>query len=751
MSDNLSPMLDDEAQRLADIARVDELEQERINPPDEIEAIKQAAHALTTKQQKEGYSLDPKHGGAVHVYRDEDCFILYARFRLKHANGDKFIRPIKRNDRGAWVMGEPAFTNGKKPLYNLNELHARPTETIYLVEGERCADFIMARELLATTSGGSSSDESADWNPLAGREIIIWPDSDQPGLDYRDRVTSKLHALGCKVQHVDIAKLNLPPKGDAVDWLKSFADTHGRKATADDIRSLPRIDAPQDAIQSVLGDLIDAGDRLVSTTPEPLPELPSVLPFDYDYLPKGLRTFVKDISERMQCPPDFAAVGAFVMMATIIGRKVCIKPMRRDDWTVTPNLWGAVVGNSGVMKSPTLSASLSPIKKLQNREYEMFNSAMSSHAENEEVAKLRKSVNTSAAKKALKEDSSANVFDLLDAGNDLDKPILKRFLTNNASYEALGELLIENPNGLLIESDEIIGLLKQLDASGQEVARSFYLTAADGDKSYTFDRIIRGKGLHIPALCLSVIGGIQPGVLAEYVRQATGGGAGADGLLQRFGLMVYPDISTEWCEVDRYPDSAAKESVNLLAEKLDTLDYKAIGARIGDYGGVPFLNFDDKAQALFSEWRAKLEHRLRSGDEHPAIVSHLSKYRKLIPTLALINHLCDAGHGAVNEAALLRAIAFSEYLESHARRIYSYATRPDIDAAKTLLKRLAGGKVDMPFKARDIYIKGWTGLETAPKAQAAIDLLLEYNHLTQLEINTGGRPTRVYMQNKGVL
>ena len=94
-----------------------------------------------------------------------------------------------------------------------------------------------------------------------------------------------------------------------------------------------------------------------------------------------------------------------------------------------------------------------------------------------------------------------------------------------------------------MKSEEIIGLLKQLDASGQEVARSFYLTAADGDKSYTFDRVIRGKGLHIEALCLSIIGGTQPGVVAPYVRQAVGGGAGADGLLQRFSLMVYPDIS----------------------------------------------------------------------------------------------------------------------------------------------------------------------------------------------------------------
>jgi len=478
--------------------------------------------------------------------------------------------------------------------------------------------------------------------------------------------------------------------------------------------------------------------------PEPLPALPDVLPFDYSYLPDALRGYVKDISERMQCPPDFATVGVFVMMATIIGRKVGVRPMKHNDWTVIPNLWGAAVGNSGVMKSPTLAAALSPIKRLQAAAYDVFNKAKAEHDAQAELAKLKKSVSKTEARKQLKGNKSTDVSELLQSGETGDAPILKRYITNNASYEALGELLMENPNGLLVEADEIIGLLKQLDAGGQEVARSFYLTAADGDKPYTFDRIMRGKGLHIDALCLSIIGGIQPGVLAEYVRQATGGGAGADGLLQRFGLMVYPDVSPDWKEVDRYPDSALREAVNLLAEKLDNLNPAEIGAEVDQYGGVPFLRFDDAAQVLFSQWRATLETRLRSGEEHPAIVSHLSKYRKLIPSLALINHLCDTGRGAVSETALLRAIAFSEYLESHAQRIYSYATRPDIDAAKTLLKRLASGKLPDVFKAREIYLKGWAGLETPGKAQSAIDLLLEYHHLSEEEITTGGRPTTHY-------
>lgn len=567
-------------------------------------------------------------------------------------------------------------------------------------------------------------------------KLVICADDDLSGVGIR-KANEAAKQVGASVV-IPIFNENRTAKD------KDFNDLHK-------LQGLAAVKAQLAVIQPPVSELKAVAD--VSVTPEPLPSLPSVLAFDYDYLPDVLRGYVKDISERMQCPPDFAAVAVMVMMSSIIGRKVGLRPMKRNDWTVIVNLWGAVVGNSGVMKSPTLSAGLSPIKKLQAMAFEVFNNLLAKSDADAEITKMQEAINKAEAKKLLAKDRTANVKDLLQSRCLDEAPILKRYITNNATYEALSDLLMENPNGLLVEADEIIGLLKQLDASGQEVARSFYLTAADGDKPYVSDRIGRGKGMLVKAACVSIVGGIQPGVLAEYVRQATTGGAGADGLLQRFGLMVYPDISPNWKEVDRYPDSEAKKAVNELAEYLDNLDtLMDITTESDDFSNVPYMRFDDNAQILFSEWRASLELRLRSGDEHPAIVSHLSKYRKLIPSLALINHLCDYGKRAVTEKALLRAIAYGEYLESHARRIYSSATRPDIDAAKTILSKLNGGKLNIPFKARDIYIKGWTGLDTAQRAQPAIDLLIEYSHLTVEEVSTrenGGRPTAFYHWNKG--
>ena len=77
------------------------------------------------------------------------------------------------------------------------------------------------------------------------------------------------------------------------------------------------------------------------------------------------------------------------------------------------------------------------------------------------------------------------------------------------TYEAIGQLLISNPNGILIERDELVSLLRHLDREEQVVARGFYMSGWDGKQPYTFDRITRGQ-LHIEALCISILGNTQP-------------------------------------------------------------------------------------------------------------------------------------------------------------------------------------------------------------------------------------------------
>lgn len=74
--------------------------------------------------------------------------------------------------------------------------------------------------------------------------------------------------------------------------------------------------------------------------PQPLPdELPPVEPFPIDALPDAFRPYVADVTERMQCPPDFVAVPMLVATAAMAARAVCLRMKRRDDWTEPGNLW----------------------------------------------------------------------------------------------------------------------------------------------------------------------------------------------------------------------------------------------------------------------------------------------------------------------------------------------------------------------------------------------------------------------------
>jgi len=224
----------------------------------DIEAIQTAALRLTKAQRKEGFSLYPKDGGAIHYYTAPDGSITYARLRLKHPDtGEKWIRPLRSDAAGIWCeLKAPEFAGGA-PLYNLHQLcdPARQPERVILVEGEYKVDMLAARGILATTSGGAQSVEAGDWQPLARRNVLVWADNDTAGADYAQRAAVKLKALGCEVAFVDVAALNLPAKGDVVDWLNAFHQQHGRKATTADIWALPVIERAAQTVEAAGSDL----------------------------------------------------------------------------------------------------------------------------------------------------------------------------------------------------------------------------------------------------------------------------------------------------------------------------------------------------------------------------------------------------------------------------------------------------------------------------------------------------------------
>jgi hypothetical protein len=291
------------------------------------------------------------------------------------------------------------------------------------------------------------------------------------------------------------------------------------------------------------------------SAPTHLPNaLPHVDPFDAELLPLALRAWVMDIAHRMQCPADFSAVGAIAALSSLIGARAVVQPKERDDWQVVPNLWAMVVGRPGVMKSPALSEVMRPLNRLEATGRDLFKAAHDSWELDCKVSKIQDDTNERKAKGYIDKADLAAARALLAPSATTTEPVERSYVETNTTMEALGVTLVENPWGLIVYRDEIYSFLTTLDSEENQEARGFYLQAYDGNQGYKFKRITRGK-LWLERVCVAMLGGIQPGKIARYVRDAVSGGNGDDGLLQRFGLTVWPDIAGEFINVDKWPDT----------------------------------------------------------------------------------------------------------------------------------------------------------------------------------------------------
>jgi hypothetical protein len=480
--------------------------------------------------------------------------------------------------------------------------------------------------------------------------------------------------------------------------------------------------------------------------PAPLPDgLLPVASFDTDFLPASIAPWVVDIADLMQCPPDFVAIPAIVALASVIGRKIAIRPQRNTDWTEVGNLWGAIVGPPGSMKSPAMAEAMKPLRWLEADARRNNETALKGYKIAVEDFKTRSEAARSKLKADLKKDPNAAAPPPLE---EPAEPKARRYIVDDATYEALGAILVDNSNGVLAYRDELVSLLRTLDREEYAAARGFFLTAWGGKEGYTFDRIIRGT-LHIEAACASLLGATQPSKIVDFVKRSIDGAQGDDGMIQRFGMMVWPD-AVGWREVDRYADIEAKHAAWEVFERLDKLDPYAIGALKDPFDPIPYLKFDPAAQRVFSNWYHDLEtHVLRDDELSPALKGHFAKYRKLVPALALINHLADGGEGEIGEGAIIRAVNFSRYLETHAKRIYAAGLQDEVSAAKAILTHIKRCDLDDGFLARDIQRRGWSNLSNIDQIKAGLNLLVDLAWLVDKTLKRleGGRPTVCYLIN----
>ncbi|MGE3913090.1 MAG: DUF3987 domain-containing protein [Chloroflexota bacterium] len=433
--------------------------------------------------------------------------------------------------------------------------------------------------------------------------------------------------------------------------------------------------------------------------------LPPAPHLDLTVLPLEIERVTRDASERLQCAPDYVAWGALTCMAGLIGRGVGIRPRQRDDWTERAALWTVNIGDPSSLKSPSLEES----RRTLRRQEALDRSAYEVELEvwEDQCDAIR------ADAKARREKNPT-----LPA-----EPAETRRATSDATIEKLADLMQNSP-GLTLVRDEISGLVGSFNRYAKgEGDRQFYLEAYSGG-AYTVDRIGRGT-VRVADLYLSILGGTQP----DKARELFGEGPD-DGFAARVNG-IYPEMSREWREIDRYPDRAARNALNAIADRLVNASWSDLIP--GDeWKPLPYVRLSPAAGELWSEWQTDLMRRLRSGDWEGRHAGRIGKYPGLAARLTLVWHLidwaagrvCDDDLRLVPDATVARVLDLMDgYVAPMDVRVYRAFDRSQAANGGERIARWIAESHAESFTLREVRRHGWTGLGEPRSVEAAVEWL----------------------------
>lgn len=332
--------------------------------------------------------------------------------------------------------------------------------------------------------------------------------------------------------------------------------------------------------------------------------------FDAPAWPEKVAELALDIGARVGGDPQIAAWSMLVMVAGIAPDAIKITPKQHDDtWTESARLWAALVAAPGAKKSPMQRPILAPVHAAQAAMTEEY------LRERETYEPLRKRWERAAAK------------DPDTAGDPPTAPRHERLVVEDATLEAMTDILADNPAGLASVHDELAAQIGSWDAyrdNGSGKDRAHWLKLKEGGPHYV-DRVRRGHG-HVPNWSSSLLGNIQPTRIADIDRRQN---LAADGMLQRFILVPARDAVPG---IDRSPNRAAaawwSSMVDILIDLRRSSSERPMTVRIADDAAADMRALMVRADGL------AMNPGLDEG-----LQSHLLKLPGEIARLVLIYHL----------------------------------------------------------------------------------------------------------------
>ena len=426
-------------------------------------------------------------------------------------------------------------------------------------------------------------------------------------------------------------------------------------------------------------------------------------PFPIDALPEPIRRFVNSGAKAIGCDRTYLALPMLSALAGAIGntRQLQLKRGR----CVPAIVWSAIVGASGTAKTSALKLVMEPFHARQDR-------AWNRHA----AALHRYAVDVTSYRNAYVR-WQRNSQRGGPAPVKPERPRAERSIVTHTTADALASLLLENPRGLLLASDQLAVWMSLFEGhAGRQgsVEAAHWLAMHDANRLIIDRKSGRPRSILVSRAAVSVAGGVQPASLQRAL---------ASGLAARLLVSWPPERSKPWTEASL--DCRVEAEVGRLVDRL----YELQPARDGVSGPRPVVvGLTAGAKTAWKAYyndHAKEQARL-VGDMRAAF----SKLREYAARLALVVHCVRHAAGdeqlrdpnTVDAASMQAGIRLANWCKAEAQRVYKLLCTCDLDRSQNRLIDWIGCKGGW-VTVRDVQ-QGHRRYKTADEAETALEELV---------------------------
>jgi len=436
----------------------------------------------------------------------------------------------------------------------------------------------------------------------------------------------------------------------------------------------------------------------------------------------------------LACPPDYLAVPLLGAAGSALGASRALAVKRGHHPQAI--LYAAVIGPPESAKTPALELIMAPVHDVAERLHSTWEAAMAQYEQALEVYEVDR-------KEARKH-------------GDLppkkpERPILERVTVNDATAEALVPILKDNPRGVVLVRDELIGwvqAMNQYREGGKGADQQFWLSAWSGSPVTVDRKTTHAQGplrVRHPYIC--VVGGLVPDKLPTLRGDKPRQRVEHDGFLDRL-LLAYPPASPVTAENWQEVPETTLQALHDVLKRLRELAMVPVQDGEMIIGQRPFLvHLTVSGRQAWQQFTQAHADECNAADFPPHLIGPWAKLRGYAARLALLLHYlhwaCDEVEGEdVDGDSMTRAARLVAYFKSHVRKVYAVMDAdPRVAPARRLLRWLTQEHAQQ-FTRREAY-RALRGIcQTVEDIDPLLTLLEQHGYIRPLPAGNAMRPGR---------